>query len=67
MTLQQRADAFAAAFPKYPAAWPRLVEEGGKPVMYATWVLGADSGNPTSCGLCTTGSKRGAASGPRRM
>lgn len=42
MTLQQRADAFAAAFPKYPAAWPRLVEEGGKPVMYATWVLGAD-------------------------
>lgn len=42
MTLQQRADAFAAAFPKIPAAWPRIVHEGGKPVMYATWVLGAD-------------------------
>ncbi len=42
MTLQQRADAFAAAFPKYPAAWPQVVLEKGQPVLYATWCLGAD-------------------------
>lgn len=42
MTLQQRADAFAAAFPKWPAAWPRLVEENGQPCLYATWLGGND-------------------------
>lgn len=42
MTLQQRAEAFAAAYPKWPAAWPRLVEEQKRPVLYATWVLGND-------------------------
>lgn len=45
MTLEQRAAAYAATFPKHPAAWPRLVEEGGKPVLYATWVIGADYRN----------------------
>lgn len=42
MTLQERADAFARAFPKWPAAWPRVVEEKGRPVLYATFVLGND-------------------------
>jgi len=38
VTLEQRAAAFAAAFPQYPAAWPRLVEEGGKPVLHLVWL-----------------------------
>jgi len=42
MTLQDRAEAFAAVFPKFPAAWPRLVLEQGKPVLYAIWVMGND-------------------------
>ncbi len=42
MTLQQRADAYAAAFPKFPAAWPRVVQERRHDVLYATWVMGND-------------------------
>ncbi len=42
MTLQQRAAAYAAAFPKFPAAWPRVVQERKHDVLYATWVLGND-------------------------
>lgn len=42
LTLQERAEAFARAFPKWPAAWPRLVEEKGLPVLYAVFVLGND-------------------------
>lgn len=42
MTLQERAAAFARAYPKWPAAWPRVVQEGDHDVVYATWVLGND-------------------------
>lgn len=42
MTLQQRCDAFAAAFPKWPAAWPRLVREKNHQALYAIWVMGND-------------------------
>ncbi|MGE0450873.1 MAG: hypothetical protein AB7Q29_14970 [Vicinamibacterales bacterium] len=42
MTLLERAASFASAFPRWPAAWPHLVEEQGRQVLYATWVLGND-------------------------
>jgi hypothetical protein len=40
MTLQHRAAAYAAAFAKWPAGWPTLVQEQGRDVLYATWLLG---------------------------
>lgn len=42
MTVQQRIDAFKAAFPDHPAAWPWRVTEAGRDVLYAVWVTGAD-------------------------
>lgn len=42
MTLQERATAFAAAFPEWPASWPRIVREQDRDVLYATWLLGND-------------------------
>jgi hypothetical protein len=45
MTLADRVEAFALAFPKWPAAWPRIVREQGRDVLYAIWVLGADYRN----------------------
>lgn len=39
MTFRDRIEAFAAAFPN-PAARPYLVEEQGRQVMYATWLMG---------------------------
>ena len=42
MTMQQRADAFALAFPKWPAAHLRVVEEQRRDVLYGIWVLGND-------------------------
>src|SRR4051812_8562697 len=42
MTITERADAFARAFPKWPAAWPRIVREKNHDCLYATWVMGND-------------------------
>lgn len=47
MTLRDRMEAFSAAFPKNTPAWPRLVQEAGHDVLYATWVLGNDYRNKT--------------------
>lgn len=40
MTLQDRAAAFASAFPKRPASHLRLVLEGKQPVLYGRWLGG---------------------------
>lgn len=45
MTLRERADAFERAYPTCEAAWPRLVREQGRDVIYATWVCGNDYRN----------------------
>jgi hypothetical protein len=45
MTLSDRAQAFASAFPQWPAAWPRVVHEQGREVLYATWLVGNDYRN----------------------
>lgn len=42
MKLTDRRQAFIEAFPQWSAAWPRIVEEKGQPVLYATWLLGND-------------------------
>lgn len=42
MTLQERSLSFATAFPLYKAAWPTIVQEQRRDVLYATWVLGND-------------------------
>jgi transposase len=42
MTLQERANAFAAAFPQFPAAHLRVVQERGRDVLYGTWLMGND-------------------------
>ncbi len=47
MTLQDRADAYTRAYPDWPASWPRVVQEQGRDVLYATWVIGNDYRNPT--------------------
>lgn len=47
MTLQERCESFAGRFPKWPAAWPRVVRESSRDVLYATWVLGNDYRNKT--------------------
>lgn len=40
MTLSDRADAFNAAFPQWPAAHLRVVRERGGEVLYGTWLIG---------------------------
>lgn len=40
MTLQQRAEAYAAAFPQFPSSHLRLVQEQGGDVLYGTWLGG---------------------------
>jgi hypothetical protein len=47
MTLEERADAFARTYPRWSAAWPRVVSEDGRHVLYATWLLGNDYRNKT--------------------
>lgn len=47
MTLVQRVEAFKTAFPQWPASWPWLVEEDGRQVLYAVWVVGNDYRNKT--------------------
>lgn len=47
MTLRDRAEAFKRAFPQWPASWPWFVEEDGREVFYAVWVVGNDYHNST--------------------
>ncbi len=47
MTLQDRADSFARAFPKRRSAWPRVVQDAGRDVLYAIWKPGQDYRNKT--------------------
>jgi hypothetical protein len=47
VTLQERCDAFAAAYGKWPAARPHVVREDDREVIYATWVIGNDYRNKT--------------------
>lgn len=46
MTMAARASAFAAVYP-HRAAWPTVVQEQGRDVLYATWVIGNDYRNKT--------------------
>ena len=48
LTLQQRIDAYKAAYPDTPASWPWLTEEDGRQVIYAVWVIGNDYRNKTA-------------------
>lgn len=45
MTLRDRCDAYVRAYAKWPASWPRVVQEQGRDVMLATWVIGNDYRN----------------------
>lgn len=48
LTLSERAEAYAAAFPKWRTSWPRVVAEAdGRECMYAYWVIGNDYRNRT--------------------
>jgi hypothetical protein len=42
VTIPDRIESFKAAYPKWPAAHPRLVQEQDEDVIYATWVMGND-------------------------
>jgi hypothetical protein len=42
VTLADRADAYAQAFPKWPSSHLRLVAEQRQQVLYGTWLLGND-------------------------
>lgn len=48
MTLQDRADSYAAAFPDWPASHLRVVQEQGGDVLYGTWLIGNDYRNPST-------------------
>ena len=48
LTLLQRVEAFKAACPQHPASWPWVVEEDGRQVVYAVWVVGNDYRNKTT-------------------
>ena len=48
MTLQDRAAAYASAFPKFPASHLRVVREAGGDVLYGTWLIGNDYRNASS-------------------
>src|SRR5262245_53145880 len=45
MMLQDRADAYALAFPHRAASHPRVVSEQGRPVLYGHWKCGQDYRN----------------------
>ena len=45
MTLQARADAYASAFPQFPASHLRVVQEQGGDCLYGTWLIGNDYRN----------------------
>lgn len=45
MTIADRIVAFSQAYPKWPASWPHLVNERGRDVLYATWLIGNDYRN----------------------
>ncbi len=45
MTVVERALAFSRAYARWPASWPRVVQEQGRDVLYATWVIGNDYRN----------------------
>lgn len=45
ISIAERIAAFERAFPQWPAAWPRLVREQGRDVLYAIWMLGHDYRN----------------------
>lgn len=47
MTLQDRASAYAARFPAFPASYLTLVREAGGPVLYGTWLFGNNYRNKT--------------------
>lgn len=47
MTIADRIRAFRVTYAKWPASWPYLVKEGGRDVLYATWMLGNDYRNKT--------------------
>jgi hypothetical protein len=47
MTITDRALAYRDAFPTQRAAWPWVVNEQGRAVLYARWVIGAAFGNET--------------------
>lgn len=42
MSIDARANAYASVYTKWPASWPRRVDEQDRDVIYATWVLGND-------------------------
>lgn len=45
MTLADRIACFRSTYSQWPASWPTLVQEGGRDVLYATWLIGAMYGN----------------------
>lgn len=45
MTIAERIESFRRTFPKRQAAWPWLVQEGGRDVLYARWMTGRDYRN----------------------
>ncbi len=47
LRMRDRADAYRMAFPNQPAAWPTIVVEDGRHVLYARWLIGAAYGNLT--------------------
>lgn len=48
MTLQQRAEAFAAVYAKWPASHLRIVREQQRDVLYGRWLIGQDYRNKTT-------------------
>jgi hypothetical protein len=48
VTLTERADSYAAAFPQYPASHLRVVQEQGGDCLYGTWLIGNDYRNKTA-------------------
>jgi hypothetical protein len=42
LTLRDRADAYARAFPDFPASHLQIVQEQGRDVLYGIWLLGND-------------------------
>lgn len=48
LTIADRVEAFKRAYAQWPASWPWLVQEQGRVVLYATWLLGNDYRNKTA-------------------
>lgn len=48
MTIPERAAAFNAAFPDWPASHLHVVQEQGRDVIYGKWVIGAQYGNESA-------------------